>query len=106
LTTRSILSAPYEWFDLVEECKEVGVELFDLTKVISDSVPHPQLIAKLQTSGLDIYALKSYTGRMQIVVLKRGFFAAMSSIVRRICPGALFFLVWLHVMEVFAIDPR
>jgi len=109
LTTRSILSAPYEWFDLVEECKEVGVELFDLTKVISDSVPHPQLIAKLQTSGLNIYALKSYTGRMQIVVLKRGFFAAISSIVRsppRICPGAPFFLVWLHVMQVLPMDPR
>ena len=28
LTTRSILSAPYEWFDLVEECKEVGVDVF------------------------------------------------------------------------------
>jgi len=42
LTARSILSAPYEWFDLVEECKEVGVELFDLTKVI-DSVPDRQL---------------------------------------------------------------
>ena len=42
LTTRSILSAPYEWFDLVEECEEVGAELFDLTKVI-DSEPHLQL---------------------------------------------------------------
>jgi len=90
LNTRSILSAPYEWFDLVEECKEVGVELLDLTV----SVPHRQLIAKLQTSGLHIYALKSYTGRMQIVVLKCGIFAAISSIVRsppRICPGAPFF---------------
>jgi len=109
LTTRSILSAPYEWFDLVEECKEVGVELFDLTKVITDSVPHRQLIAKLQTSGLNIYALKSYTGRMQIVVLKRDFFAAISSIVRsppRICPGAPFSLEWLHVMQVLPRDPR
>ena len=108
MTTRSILSAPFEWFDLVEECKEVGVELFDLTKVF-DSVPHRQLIAKLQTSGLNIYALKSYTGRMQIVVLKRGFFAAISSIVRsspRICPVAPFFLVWLHVMQVLPMDPR
>jgi len=101
LTTRSILSAPYEWFDLVEECKEVGAELFDLTKVI-DSVPHQQLIAKLQTSGLDIYALKSYTGRMQIVVLKHGFFAGISSIVRsppRICPGAPFFLVCMATCD-------
>ena len=109
MTTRSILSAPYEWFDLVEECKEVGVELFDLTKVITDSVPHRQLIAKLQTSGLNIYALKSYTGRMQIVVLKRDFFAAISSIVRsppRICPGAPFSLEWLHVMQVLPRDPR
>ena len=93
---------------ILEEYKEVGVELLDLTKVI-DSVPHRQLTAKLQTSGLDIYALKSYTGRMQIVVLKRGFFAAISSFVRshpRICPGAHFFLVWLHVMQVFPMDPR
>jgi len=81
LTTRSILSAPNEWFDLVEEWKEVEAELFDLIKVI-DSVPHWQLIAKLQTSGLDIYTLKSYTGRMQNVVIKCGFFAAISSIVR------------------------
>ena len=74
----------------MEECKEVGVERFDLTKVI-DSVPHRQLI---QTSGLNICALKSYTGRMQNVVLKCSFFAAISSIVRippRICPGAHFF---------------
>ena len=47
---------------------EVGTEFFYLTKVF-DSLPHRQLIAKLQTSGLNIYALKGYTGRMQIVVL-------------------------------------
>jgi len=47
---------------------EVGADFFYLTKVF-DSLPHRQLIAKLQTSGFDIYALKSYTGRMQIVVL-------------------------------------
>ena len=87
----------------------IGVQLFDLTKVISDSVPHRQLIAKLQTSGLDIYALKSYTGKMQIMVLKCDFFAAISSIVRsppRICPGAPFSLEWLHVMQVLPRDPR
>jgi len=51
----------------VEKCMEVEAEFF-LTKVF-DSLPHRQLIAKLRTSGFNIYALKSYTGRMQIVVL-------------------------------------
>ena len=87
--------------------REDGVHL--LLGINFDSVPHWQLIAKLQTSGLNIYVLKSYTGRMQIVVLKCGLFAAISSIVRSppsICPGAPFFIVWLHVMQVFQMDPR
>jgi len=43
---------------------------------------------------------------MQNVVLKCGFLAVLSEVIQGSVLGPLFFLVWLHVMQVFPMDPR
>ena len=71
-TTSAILSAMHDWFTLLEEGKEISAVFFDLTKAF-DSVPHRQLIAKLEAIGLNAYLInriKNYlTHRTQSVVL-------------------------------------
>ena len=71
-TTSAILSATHDWFTLLEEGKEISAVFFDLTKAF-DSVPHRQLIAKLEAIGLNVYIInwiKNYlTHRTQTVVL-------------------------------------
>ena len=62
----------HDWFTLLEEGKEISAVFFDLTKAF-DSVPHRQLIAKLEAIGLNPYLInwiKNYlTHRTQTVVL-------------------------------------
>ena len=71
-TTSAILSATHDWFTLLEEGKEISAVIFDMTKAF-DSVPHRQLIAKLEAIGLNAYLInwiKNYlTHRTQSVVL-------------------------------------
>ena len=72
LTTSAILSATHDRFTLLEKGKEVGAVFLDLTKAF-DSVPHRQLIAKLEAIGLNAYLInwiKNYLAhRTQYVML-------------------------------------
>ena len=72
-TTSAILSATHDWFTLLEKGKEISPVFFDLNKAF-DSVPHRQLVAKLEAIGLNAYLInwiKNYylTHRTQSVVL-------------------------------------
>ena len=51
-TTHALLSAVHDWLDELEKGHEIATVFFDLTKAF-DSVPHRQLITKLETIGLN-----------------------------------------------------
>ena len=51
-TTHALLSAVHHWMREMEDGNEVVAVFFDLTKAF-DSVPHRQLVTKLETIGLN-----------------------------------------------------
>ena len=71
-TTHALLSAVQDWLDEMEKGHEIATIFFDLTKAF-DSVPHRQLIAKLEAIGLNEHLISwitdYLTNRHQSVVL-------------------------------------
>ena len=71
-TTHALLSAVQDWLDEMEKGHEIATIFFDLTKAF-DSVPHRQLITKLEVIGLNEHLFSWITdylmNRHQSVVL-------------------------------------
>ena len=71
-TTHALLSAVQDWLDEMEKGHEIATIFFDLTKAF-DSVPHRQLITKLEAIGLNEHLISwitdYLTNRHQSVVL-------------------------------------
>ena len=71
-TTHALLSAVQDWLDEMEKGHEIATIFFDLTKAF-DSVPHRQLITKLEVIGLNEHLISwitdNLTNRHQSVVL-------------------------------------
>ena len=59
-TTHALLSAVQDWLDEMEKGHEIATIFFDLTKAF-DSVPHRQLIAKLEAIGLNEHLISWIT---------------------------------------------
>ena len=55
-TTTALLSTTHEWLTALEQRKEVSAVFFDLKKAF-DSVPHKELMSKLQQLSLDSHVL-------------------------------------------------
>ena len=51
-TVSALWDTTYTWFQLLEKNEEVGAVLFDFKKAF-DSVPHSQLLSKLEEIGLN-----------------------------------------------------
>ena len=78
-TTSAILSATHDCFTLLEEGKEISAVFFDLTKAF-DSVPHRQLIAKLEALiGLNAYIIRASLSEPHTSEANGGIFSSHNS---------------------------
>ena len=92
----------HEWFALLDRGLEVGSVFFDLTKAF-DSVPHWQLLSKLEETGLNTYLIHwiadSLTGRTQSVVLIVTAATCCVWCPSWLCLGTLLFLTYVNDMN-------
>ena len=87
----------HNWFTLLEEGKEISAVFFELTKAF-DSVPHRQLIAKLEAIGLNAYLInwiKNYLTMNSDCGAKWSLFTATTSTVQ----SATRFCLWSPIIS-------